>query len=153
MRLVVQRVARAAVRVRGETIAEIGRGLLVLAGVGAAEAYVPDDGAIEWLARKVAGLRIFDDEHGTMNRSVGDVGGAVVVVPQFTLYGDVTRGRRPSWAAAAAPDAARERIETFVSMLRAAGATVRHGAFGAHMEVELVNDGPVTIVMERAPGS
>jgi D-tyrosyl-tRNA(Tyr) deacylase len=144
MRLVVQRVSRAAVRVGGITVAEIGPGLLVLCGVGV------DDSPAEagYLARKVHELRIFEDGDGKMNRSLTDVRGEVLVVPQFTLYGDTSRGRRPSWIRAAAPDAARERVETFAIALEARGARVRRGAFREHMEVELVNDGPVTLVLE-----
>jgi D-tyrosyl-tRNA(Tyr) deacylase len=144
MRLVVQRVSRAAVRVGGITVAEIGPGLLVLCGIGG------DDSPAEagYLARKVHELRIFEDGDGKMNRSLGDVRGEVLVVPQFTLYGDTSRGRRPSWIRAAPPDVARERVETFAMSLEARGARVRRGAFREHMEVELVNDGPVTIVLE-----
>jgi D-tyrosyl-tRNA(Tyr) deacylase len=144
MRLVVQRVSRAAVRVGGITVAEIGPGLLVLCGVGV------DDSPAEagYLARKVHELRIFEDADGKMNRSLRDVRGEVLVVPQFTLYGDTSRGRRPSWIRAAPPDVARERVETFAMSLEARGARVRRGAFREHMEVELVNDGPVTLVLE-----
>jgi D-aminoacyl-tRNA deacylase len=144
VRLVVQRVSSAAVRVGGITVAEIGPGLLVLCGVGV------DDSPAEagFLARKVHELRIFEDEDGKMNRSLTDVRGEVLVVPQFTLYGDTSRGRRPSWIRAASPDVARERVETFAMSLEARGARVRRGAFRDHMEVELVNDGPVTLVLE-----
>jgi D-aminoacyl-tRNA deacylase len=147
MRLVVQRVSRAAVRVNRITVAEIGLGLLVLVGVGL------DDEPWEagWLARKVHELRIFEDEQGKMNRSLADVGGEVLVVPQFTLYGDAQKGRRPSWAKAASPDVAKERVETFALALESRGARVRRGAFREHMEVELVNDGPVTILLEARP--
>ncbi len=144
MRLVLQRVSRAAVRVGGITVAEIGPGLLILVGVGV------DDRAAEAgrLARKVHEMRIFEDEDGKMNRSVAEVGGEVLVVPQFTLYADTSRGRRPSWADAAPPEVARERVETFATALEGRGARVRRGAFREHMEVELVNDGPVTIVLD-----
>jgi D-tyrosyl-tRNA(Tyr) deacylase len=147
MRLVVQRVARASVRVNRITVAEIGAGLLVLAGVGI------DDEPWEagWLARKVHELRIFEDEGGKMNRSLAEVSGEVLVVPQFTLYGDAQKGRRPSWAKAAPPDAAKERVETFALALEARGARVRRGAFREHMEVELVNDGPVTLILDARP--
>lgn len=144
MRLVIQRVSRAAVRVSGITVAEIGRGLLVLVGVGEGDV-AAEAGR---LARKVHELRIFEDDAGKMNRSVGDIGGEVLVVPQFTLYGDATRGRRPSWAGAASADLARERIEFFAGALEGRGARVRRGAFREHMEVELVNDGPVTILID-----
>ena len=149
MRLVVQRVARAAVRAGGITVAEIGPGLLVLCGVGV------DDGPAEagYLARKVHDLRIFQDEGGKMNHSLSDVRGEVLVVPQFTLYADTSRGRRPSWIRAAAPEVARERIEMFALALEAQGAKVRRGAFREHMEVELVNDGPVTLVLDGRDGA
>ena len=144
MRLVLQRVTRARVRVSGRTVAGIGAGLVVLAGVGR------DDpaGEEEWLARKVFHLRIFEDEEGKMNRSLADLHGEVLVVPQFTLYGDARKGRRPSWAKAAPPDVARERVEALSSELERLGASVKRGAFQEHMEVELVNDGPVTIFLE-----
>ncbi len=148
MRLVIQRVSRASVRVGQLVVASIGPGLLVLAGVGRDDR----DGEVEWLAGKVANLRIFEDEEGKMNRSVLDVGGEVLIVPQFTLYGDATKGRRPSWAAAAAPDVARDRVEQFALSLETQGVPVRLGAFQEHMQVELVNDGPVTILLE-APAS
>lgn len=144
MRLVVQRVSRAEVRVGGEVVARSGPGLLVLVGVGV------DDGADEpdRLAEKVYHLRIFEDPEGKMNLALPDVGGEVMVVPQFTLYGDASRGRRPSWAGAAPPEAAEERVEAFARALEALGAVVHRGAFREHMEVELVNDGPVTLVLE-----
>jgi len=144
VRLVVQRVSRAAVRVRGRTVVETAPGLLVLVGVARDE----DDGAATWLARKVAHLRIFEDDDGKMNRSVTDVGGEVLVVPQFTLHGDARRGRRPSWAAAAPPAVARERVAAFVAALAELGLSVRSGVFQEHMEVELVNDGPVTLILD-----
>jgi D-tyrosyl-tRNA(Tyr) deacylase len=144
VRLVVQRVSRAAVRRAEEAIAEIGPGLLILVGVGRADA----DGEEAWLASKVARLRIFEDEQGKMNRSIQDTGGEVLVVPQFTLYGDARRGRRPSWDAAADPEVARERVEAFARALEGHGLAVRRGAFQEHMEVELVNDGPVTILLD-----
>ena len=145
MRLVVQRVSRAAVRVRGQTVARIGPGLLVLVGVGQA-----DGGPAEAqrLAGKVFGLRIFEDSEGKMNRSLSEVGGQILVVPQFTLYGDARQGRRPSWARAAPPDVARDRVAYFARALEELGASVERGAFQEHMEVELVNDGPVTILLE-----
>jgi len=146
VRLVLQRVSRAAVRRGGEVIAEIGPGLLILVGVGRADA----DGEDVRLAAKVATLRIFEDAGGKMNRSIQDAGGEVLVVPQFTLYGDASRGRRPSWDAAAAPEVARKRVEAFARALEGHGLTVRRGAFQEHMEVELVNDGPVTILLGRA---
>jgi D-tyrosyl-tRNA(Tyr) deacylase len=144
MRLVVQRVARAEVRVRGSVVASGGPGLLILVGVGV------DDRADEAmkLAEKVYRLRIFEDQDGKMNRSLADVGGEIVVVPQFTLYGDTSRGRRPSWIRAAPPEIAEERVEAFAEALASLGARVHLGAFREHMEVELVNDGPVTLVLE-----
>ncbi len=147
MRVVVQRVTRAAVRVNRITVAEISRGLLVLVGVGV------DDEAWEagWLARKIHEMRIFEDGDGKMNLSLTDVGGEVLVVPQFTLYGDATKGRRPSWAQAAPPDVARERVEVFATALEGRGARVKRGAFREHMEVELVNDGPVTVILDAKP--
>ena len=144
MRLVIQRVSRAGVRVAGETVAEIGPGLLVLVGVGQGDG----GSAAEWSAGRVFHLRIFEDEDGKMNRSVGETGGEILVVPQFTLYGDARKGRRPSWAAAAPPDHAERQVEAFARELESLGAAVKRGAFREHMEVELVNDGPVTIVLE-----
>lgn len=145
MRVVVQRVTRAAVRIDGETAGEIGRGLLVLAGFG------PEDTAevLEWMADKLAGLRVFPDDDGRMDRSVRDVGGSLLVVSQFTLYGDVSRGRRPSFASAAEPGKAREAYGDFLEACRRTGVPVESGEFGAMMEVDLVNDGPVTLQIER----
>jgi D-tyrosyl-tRNA(Tyr) deacylase len=144
MRILLQRVSRAAVRVGGETIAEIGPGLLLLVGIGAGDAPGEDDR----LADKVVHLRVFSDDDGKMNRSLADVGGEILVVPQFTLYGDLSSGRRPSWDGAAPPQVAADRIEAFARALEAHGAPVRRGRFGAHMEVELVNDGPVTLWLD-----
>lgn len=144
MRLVVQRVSRAAVRVGGRTVAEIGEGLLVLVGVATG-----DGGeAARALARKVAGLRIFEDSGGKMNLSLLETGGQALVVPQFTLLGDVSRGRRPSWSGAAPPEEAAPLVEAFAAGLAQAGVPVARGAFREHMEVELVNDGPVTLILE-----
>jgi D-aminoacyl-tRNA deacylase len=142
--LVVQRVARAEVRVGGAVVASGGPGLLVLVGVGV------DDASDEpmKLAEKVYRLRIFEDDNGKMNRSLADVDGEVVVVPQFTLYGDTSRGRRPSWIKAAPPEFAEARVESFASALASLGAKVEIGAFREHMEVELINDGPVTLVLD-----
>ena len=153
MRLVVQRVSSAAVTVAGERIAGIGTGLLVLAGVGRDDS----DEAARRLAAKVAGLRIFGDDEvgvplgqrrGRMNRSLTDVGGEVLVVSQFTLYADTRKGYRPSFVGAARPELAVGILEAFVAGLRSAGLAVAEGRFGAHMEVSLVNDGPVTILLE-----
>jgi len=146
MRVLLQRVSRAAVRVDGRTVAEIGRGFLLLVGIG------KDDGFGEYdrLAEKVFNLRVFEDEQGKMNRSLSDVGGEILLVPQFTLYGNVKRGRRPSWDGAAPPEIAEDRVEAFARALEARGATVRRGAFREHMEVELANDGPVTLWIDAA---
>jgi len=145
MRVLVQRVSRAAVRVRGEAVGEIGRGLLVLAG------FAPADGEEElaWVARKLMGLRVFEDGSGRMNRSLDEIGGEMLVIPQFTLYGDVARGRRPSFVGAAPPKQARVLYERFLDVCRGGSVPVASGEFGAHMEVELVNDGPVTLMVER----
>jgi D-tyrosyl-tRNA(Tyr) deacylase len=145
VRVLLQRVVGSEVRVNGAAVASGGPGLLLLVGVGA-----DDTGEeVPKLAEKVWNLRIFEDEQGKMNRSLADVGGEVVVVPQFTLYGDTSRGRRPSWIRAAPPEVAEERIEAFAVALRDLGADVRVGAFREHMEVELVNDGPVTLLLEE----
>jgi len=144
MRAVVQRVSRAEVRVGGASVGRIGPGLLVL--VGAAD----DDGDqdVAYLADKVVGLRIFVDENGQMNRAVADVGGSVLVVSQFTLYGDCRKGRRPSFVKAMAPGPAEQLYEKFVQAVRASGVSVETGRFRASMEVELVNDGPVTLLVD-----
>lgn len=146
MRVLLQRVARAAVRVRGETVAEIGTGFLLLVGVGREDGF----GEYDRLAEKVFNLRVFEDAEGKMNRSLSEVGGEILVVPQFTLYGSVRKGRRPSWDGAAPPEVAADRVEAFARALEARGATVRRGAFREHMEVELVNDGPVTLWIDAA---
>lgn len=146
MRAVVQRVARARVTVDDETTGEIGSGLLLYLGVG------PDDGDSEvaWLTAKVADLRIFPDDDGRFDRSVTDVAGAVLVVSQFTLYADTRRGRRPSFTDAAPPEVAAPLVEAVMAALRDRGLTVAGGRFGAHMLVDAVNDGPVTIVLDSA---
>ncbi|HYN14513.1 MAG TPA: D-aminoacyl-tRNA deacylase [Terriglobales bacterium] len=144
MRAVVQRVQRARVTVSGETAGEIGQGLLVLLGVGQNDT----EAAADYLADKIAGLRIFDDEAGRMNHAVGEIGGAVLVVSQFTLLGDVRRGKRPSFDAAARPELARRLYEYFVGKLRAAGLRCQTGRFQEMMQVELVNEGPVTILLD-----
>jgi len=146
MRAVVQRVSRAEVRVNGEVVGKIGHGLLVLIGVAQNDA----GSDANYLAEKVAGLRIFEDEAGKMKRSAAEVNGAVLAVSQFTLYGDVRRGKRPSFDAAAAPQQARELYEYFVGRIRAAGLSCETGRFQEMMEVELVNDGPVTILIDSA---
>lgn len=145
MRAVLQRVSRAAVSVEGRVIAEIGPGLLILVGAGAGD----DESQPGELAEKVANLRIFEDGEGKTNRSVLDVGGAALVVSQFTLYADTRRGRRPSFTDAARPEIAEPLVEQFAAALQAAGVPVRMGQFGAHMEISLVNDGPMTIILER----
>lgn len=144
MRGLVQRVARAAVTVDGEVVGSIGPGLCVLVGV------THDDTveAAARLARKVWELRILEDDEGLMNRSVADASGALLVISQFTLYGDTRKGRRPSWNQAARPEHAEPLVDLVVSTLRELGATVATGVFGAHMDVELVNDGPVTLLVE-----
>jgi len=144
MRAVVQRVSQSKVMVKGWAAGEIGLGLLVLLGVGQGDT----DADAAYLADKIAGLRIFEDEDGKMNRSVLDVGGSVLAVSQFTLYGDVRRGKRPSFDAAAAPEPARRLYEFFVERLRAAGLRCETGRFQEMMQVELVNEGPVTILLD-----
>jgi D-aminoacyl-tRNA deacylase len=144
MRAVVQRVSRAKVTVADEVAGEIGRGLLVLLGVGEKDAQADAD----YCAQKICGLRIFEDADGKMNRSVGDVRGSILAVSQFTLYGDVRRGKRPSFDSAAKPDQARKLYEYFVERVRAAGLRCETGQFQEMMQVELVNDGPVTILID-----
>src|ERR1700728_1807990 len=146
MRAVVQRVSRAKVTVNEWIAGEIGMGLLVLLGVGH-----PDTEAdVNYLAEKIAGLRIFEDDDGKMNRSVREVGGSVLAVSQFTLYGDVTRGMRPPCDDAAPPDHARRLYDLFVERIRAAGLRCETGRFQEMMQVELVNEGPVTILLDSA---
>ncbi len=144
MRAVVQRVSRALVRVGEEPVGQIGRGLLVLLGVA------QDDGEsdVSYLAEKITGLRIFEDSAGKMNLPLTEVGGAVLAVSQFTLYGDVRRGKRPSFDAAARPEKARALYEAFVQKLRESGLRCETGHFQEMMQVELVNDGPVTILLD-----
>jgi D-tyrosyl-tRNA(Tyr) deacylase len=144
MRAVVQRVSRAKVTVNEWIAGEIGMGLLVLLGVGQADTEVD----VSYLAEKIAGLRIFEDDDGKMNRSVREVGGSVLAVSQFTLYGDVRRGKRPSFDDAAPPDHARRLYELFVERIRAAGLRCETGRFQEMMQVELVNEGPVTILLD-----
>jgi D-tyrosyl-tRNA(Tyr) deacylase len=144
MRCVLQRVTRASVRVSGETVGEIGSGLVVLLGVAR------NDKELDalYLIEKVLSLRVFDDEEGRMNLSLTETGGALLAISQFTLYGDARRGRRPSWFDAAPPELARPLYELFVAEARARGARVETGSFQAMMEVELINDGPVTILLD-----
>ena len=144
MRAVLQRVTRASVRVEGETVGEIGKGLVVLLGI--AHDDTGRDSA--YLIEKIAALRIFEDAEGRMNLSVTDIGGAILVVSQFTLYGDARRGRRPSWSDAAPPEIAEPLYESFVAEARASVGVVATGSFRRMMEVELVNDGPVTILLD-----
>jgi D-tyrosyl-tRNA(Tyr) deacylase len=144
MRAVVQKVTRARVTVAGEVVGEIGQGFVVLLGVARED--TPE--AADYMAEKVAGLRVFADDAGKMNRSLQDVGGAVLAVSQFTLYGDVRRGRRPGFDRAARPEQAEPLYQRFVAALRARGIQVETGRFQTHMEVELVNDGPVTILID-----
>jgi D-tyrosyl-tRNA(Tyr) deacylase len=145
VRVVVQRVSRASVTVAGRPVGEIGRGLLVLAGFTGGDG----DEAIDWMADKLANLRVFPDDDGKMNRSLLESGGEVLVVSQFTLYGDAQRGRRPSFVDAAAPAVAEPLYQRLVAALREQGLRVATGEFGAMMAVELVNDGPVTLVLEK----
>jgi len=144
MRALVQRVTQARVRVEGRVVGEIGPGLCCLV----AATHGDDSGSAVKLAAKIWHLRILADEDGHMNRSVAEVGGEVLVVSQFTLYGDTRKGRRPSFVAAAAPDEAARLIDELVAELRRLGGTVATGSFGAHMAVELTNDGPVTLMLE-----
>jgi D-aminoacyl-tRNA deacylase len=144
MRAVVQRVSRCRVTVVGNVVGEIGAGLLVLLGISKAD----NETAADYLVEKVIGLRIFEDAEEKMNLSIQDSGGAVLVVSQFTLYGDVRRGKRPSFDAAARPEEAKRLYEYFVDKVRAAGVRCETGQFQAMMEVELVNSGPVTILLD-----
>ncbi len=144
MRAVVQRVSRAQVLVDGEIVGKIDRGLLVLLGVGIDD----KESDADYLADKITGLRIFEDDDGKMNLSVADVHGAVLAVSQFTLYGDARKGKRPSFDAAARPERARELYEHFVNAIRKAGLPCETGRFQEDMKVELVNDGPVTILLD-----
>jgi D-tyrosyl-tRNA(Tyr) deacylase len=144
MRAVIQRVSRARVTVAGEVTGEIARGLLVLLGVTESDT----EAAADYLADKIAGLRIFEDAAGKLNLSVAEVGGAVLAVSQFTLFGDVRRGKRPSFDAAARPETARRLYDYFVERVRAAGLRCATGRFQEMMDVELLNDGPVTILLD-----
>jgi D-tyrosyl-tRNA(Tyr) deacylase len=146
MRLVLQRVSRASVTIDGRVAGAIGRGYCLL--VGFTQADTADQ--VVWMADKVAGLRIFADADDKMNLSLGEVGGAVLVVSQFTLYGDASKGRRPSFVDAARPEIATPLYERVIAELRARGLEVKTGEFGAMRQVELVNDGPVTLVLERS---
>lgn len=145
MRIVLQRVTRASVAIGGRTVGSIGAGCCVLLGITHSDTLAEAD----WLAEKVAGLRMFNDAEARMNLSLAETGGAVLVVSQFTLYGDAARGRRPSFIAAARPEQAVPLYERFIASLRAQGLAVETGEFGAAMLVELQNDGPVTLILER----
>lgn len=144
MRVVLQRVSRASVTVDGERVASIGSGYLLLVGIGADD----PDGEAEPMAEKIANLRLFADADGKTNLALADVDGEALVVSQFTLYADTRKGRRPSWTEAADPGVAAERVEAFAAALAARSVRVERGVFGAHMEVDLVNDGPFTLVLD-----
>ncbi len=149
MKVVLQRATRAEVRIAGATVGRIGRGHVLL--VGFTDSDTSEE--VEWMADKVVGLRVFSDDEGKMNRSLLDVGGGLLVVSQFTLYGDTRKGRRPSFVKAAHPEHAIPLYDAFVEALAARGVTdVETGEFGAMMEVDLVNDGPVTLVLEKEAG-
>ena len=145
MRVVLQRVSRAEVTVSGETVGQIGTGFLVLVGFTTGDG----DSQLKWMADKILGLRLFADHDGKMNLDLTQVGGALLVVSQFTLYADARKGRRPSFVDAAAPEDATALYEKFVATLKAQGVLVETGSFGAKMDVDLVNDGPVTLVLDR----
>ncbi len=147
MRVVLQRVARAAVRVGDRTVGQISQGFLVLAGFAPTDT----DAQLIWMAEKILGLRVFGDAEGKMNRDLTEARGGVLVVSQFTLYGDASKGRRPSFVDAAPPEQARNLYERFVELLKTKAGTIaiETGEFGAMMDVELVNDGPVTLILER----
>lgn len=149
MRAVVQRVARGRVTVAGQTVGEVGPGFVVLLGVGRDD----DAAAAAYLAEKVANLRVFDDDQGKMNRSLLETGGGALVISQFTLYGDVRRGRRPSYIQAAPPEAANALYQQFCAGLRRLGVPVATGQFQTHMQVDLTNDGPVTILLDSDRGA
>jgi len=144
MRAVIQRVTEASVTVNNQVVGQIGCGLLVLLGIGVGD----QPAEANRLAEKIANMRVFADDDGRFNRSALDVGGAALVISQFTLYADTRRGRRPSFAAAAPPELAAPLVDAFVAALRERGMTVASGVFGAHMHVALLNDGPVTIVLD-----
>ena len=149
MRFVIQRVKQASVSVDGKIVGQCGHGLCMLAGVRVGDTEVE----ARWLAQKVAGLRIFEDDEGKMNRSVLEAGGSALVISQFTLYADSRKGRRPSFIDAERPEKADPLVNKFVEFLRAEGVPVETGVFGAMMLVEIHNDGPVTIILEREAGS
>ena len=144
MRAVVHRVKSSSVSVQGETVGEIGKGLLILLGIGNNDT----EADASYLAAKIIGLRVFEDDQDKMNLSVQDISGSILVVSQFTLFGDCRRGRRPSYSEAAKPEEAVKLYEQFVEELRSLGLTVATGVFQAHMQVELINDGPVTLLLD-----
>ena len=146
MRVVLQRVSRASVSIDGRTAGAIGRGFCLLVGL----THGDTDAAVDWMAEKVAGLRLFPDGEGKMNVGLDEVGGGVLVISQFTLYGDAAKGRRPSFIDAARPETAIPLYERFVGALRGRGLEVATGEFGADMQVEIHNDGPVTMILERS---
>lgn len=149
MRAVIQRVTHGSVTVEGRIVGEVGQGYVILLGIG----HRDTETEAGWLANKIAGLRIFEDEDGKFNRSLLEVGGGALVVSQFTLYGDARKGRRPSFTDAAHPDIAEPLVQKFGQLLRAAGVQqVAFGVFGARMQVEIHNDGPVTLILEREAG-
>lgn len=145
MRVVLQRVARAEVRVDGERLGSIGRGYLLLVGFRSSD----DEGTLRWMVEKVRGLRLFPDKDGKMNLPIDEIGGEILTVSQFTLYADVRKGRRPSFVDAAEPGQAEKLYNRFVELLRQGTIPVATGSFGARMDVDLVNDGPVTLIIER----
>ncbi len=144
MRAVIQRVSRASVTVDQQVVGQIGRGFLVLLGVSESDSQ--ED--VNWIAAKIIGLRVFEDDGGQMNLALADVGGAILVVSQFTLYGDCRKGRRPSFVAAARPEKARALYQSVVAELKGQGVRVETGTFQAHMDVDLLNDGPVTLLLD-----
>ena len=148
MRAVIQRVSQASVTVEGRVVGAIQRGLAILVGVRVGDT----EAEAQWMASKIATLRIFDDDEGKLNRSVLDMGGSALVVSQFTLYGDARKGRRPSYIEAAPPEVAEPLIRRLVELLEAKGVPVQTGVFRAHMQVEIHNDGPVTILLEQDAG-
>ncbi|OYP30397.1 MULTISPECIES: D-aminoacyl-tRNA deacylase [Rhodopirellula] len=145
MRVVLQRVTEASVKVDGAIVGQIQHGFMALVGIGQGD----NESVVQWMADKTAQLRVFEDEAGKMNRSIIESGGAVLAISQFTLYGDCRKGRRPAFTDAAAPDVANELYQRYVAMVRQHGIEVETGIFAADMKVSLVNDGPVTILLER----